>query len=353
MSHAFKLHIVYCSVLFFAEYIMEIEKSYSKSRLLKVAKMKIQLKWVPQSQFAGIFVAIDKDFFKNEGIEVEIISGGPGIDVDKQVANNEADLGITSLSNLLVYQEKRFPLVSIAQIMQGYSMGLISRKSSGIDTPEKMRGRRIGTFGGSNQNQLQAFLRKFKLEVSKDTNLILQNSINQFINGKLDVGAITLYNELQSVLESGLKESDLNIFMYKDYKVNMLEDIIIARNDWIAKNQELAVKALGAIIKGWNYAAANRQETVDIVMKYADHTITTKEHQTTMLNVMLKLITPTCSLLQPCYIGKFNKKAIEETIQTALKYSIINKRVNIEKVYNPSIIKEAIKGLQHQNHFVK
>ena len=75
-------------------------------------KVKIQLKWVPQAQFAGLYVAQEKGFYKDEGIDVEIVPGGPDVVIEQQVVNGAVDLGISSMDSLLVNRDNGLPLVS-------------------------------------------------------------------------------------------------------------------------------------------------------------------------------------------------------------------------------------------------
>src|SRR5690242_17166795 len=101
-------------------------------------KVKIQLKWVPQAQFAGIFVAKEKGFYEQEGLDVEIVPGGPDAVIEQQVVNGAADIGVTSFDSLLVNRDNGLPLVSVAQILQKSSYRFVADKASGIDAPAKM-----------------------------------------------------------------------------------------------------------------------------------------------------------------------------------------------------------------------
>ena len=93
----------------------EVEKS----------KVKIQLKWLPQAQFMGYFVALDKGYYDEVGLEVEIISGGGDISETTAVNNGTVDFGVTWLTNLAVADAGGMDLVEVAQIYQRSGLVLV------------------------------------------------------------------------------------------------------------------------------------------------------------------------------------------------------------------------------------
>jgi NitT/TauT family transport system substrate-binding protein len=305
-------------------------------------KVKIQLKWVAQAQFAGIFVAKEKGFYKDAGIDVEVIPGGPDVVIEQQVVNGAVDLGITSMDSLLVNRDNGLPLVSLAQITQKSSYRLLAKKTTGIDTPAKMKNKKVGSWMGSQQFQILAFLEKNGLDSKKDVNLVKQGfTMDQFFNDQLDVAISTIYNEYHVVLENGMKESDMNVFNIEDAGVAMLEDTLIAKKDWVDKNRDLAVKAVQATLKGWKYAIANQGEAVDIVMKNVTAGSTTKEHQTTMLDEIAKLIKP--EGFTEGQVGMFKDDSLKITADIALKYALIKKPADLTAAVDKSINTEALK----------
>ncbi|PEO58151.1 ABC transporter substrate-binding protein [Bacillus toyonensis] len=299
----------------------------------KLENLKIQLKWFHQAQFAGIYVAKEKGYFKKMGIDIEIIQGGPNIDSDQQVVNRVVDIGVSLFDRLLVHRDQGFPLVSIAQIVQKSTRGFVTKRSSGIDTPMKMEGKKVGTFGSTDSYQFSAFLRKFKLENHVD--VVLQETIRYFLNNKVDVGSITVYNELQQIFDNGLHPNKLNIFLYESYGVGMLEDTLIVREDWLDAHHDLAKRAVQAIINGWQYALLNQCEAIDIVMKYVKEMTTTRELQEKMLQVIANYIAP--PQFSICKIGEFILPHLQHTANILYHYNLISKPANIHETINATI----------------
>ncbi|PFK11042.1 ABC transporter substrate-binding protein [Bacillus cereus] len=299
----------------------------------RLEKLKIQLKWLHQAQFAGIYVAKEKGYFSSLGIDIQILEGGPNIDSDQQVLTGVADIGISLFDRLLVHRNQGLPLISIAQIVQTSTRGLVTKRSSDIDTPMKMKGKKIGTFGNTDSYQIQAFLREFHLK--KHVDIIGQHSIDDFLNDIVDVGSITLYNELQQIFNTGIHPNALNIFLYESYGVGMVEDTLIVREDWLCKNYNLATRAVAAIIKGWQYAILHQSEATDIVMKYVDP-LTTRKLQEKMLAIISNYISP--PQLPLCNIGEFILLNLQHTADILYKYHIISKPANIQKAIDMTIV---------------
>ncbi|MDF2644816.1 MAG: hypothetical protein K0Q73_621 [Paenibacillus sp.] len=309
-------------------------KSPSAEPLMKV---KIQLKWVPQAQFAGIYAAKEKGFYKDEGIDVEIVPGGPDVIIEQQVVNGAVDIGVSSFDSLLVNRDNGLPLVSLAQVTQKSSYRLLSKKSTGIDAPAKMKDKKVGTWMGSQQFQVLAFMEKNGLDPKKDIQLVKQGfTMDQFFGDQLDVATATIYNEYYVVLESGVKETDLNVFNFDDAGVAMLEDTLIAKKDWVDKNHDLAVKAVRATMKGWNYAIEHQEAVVDIVMKSVTAGSTTKQHQTTMLKEMAKLVKPEGFTNEQ--VGSFVNESVTRTADIALKYGLIKKPADLTAAIDKTIL---------------
>ncbi|WP_081418648.1 ABC transporter substrate-binding protein [Paenibacillus sp. Leaf72] len=307
-----------------------------------LTKVKIQLKWVPQAQFAGIFVAKEKGFYEQEGLDVEIIPGGPDVVIEQQVVNGAADIGVTSFDSLLVNRANGLPLVSVAQLIQKSSYRFVADKASGIDEPAKMKGKKVGMWTGSQQFQVLAFMEKNGLDPKKDVELVKQGfTMDQFFNKQLDVAVSTIYNEYHVVLESGVKEDDLYVYDFEDAGVGMLEDTLVVKEEWLKKNRETAVKAIRATMKGWNYAIANQPESVDIIMKAVTEGSTTKEHQTTMLMEMAKLVKP--EGFTEAQVGSFVDEAVQRTVDISLKYGLIKKEPDLAVAVDKTILADAAK----------
>ena len=106
-----------------------------------------QLQWTPQSQFVGFYVAKAKGFFAEEGLTVDFLHGGPDVDPIKNVTNGEAQIGLATADQVLVWTDQNSSpqqdLKAIGTVFNKSIAGFMSRKSLGISTPEQLRGKKL------------------------------------------------------------------------------------------------------------------------------------------------------------------------------------------------------------------
>ena len=302
----------------------------------------LQLKWVPQAQFAGYFVALEKGYYEDEGLNVTIAPGGPDIVPEQQVANGAAQIGVDWVASLLPHQEQGMPLVEIAQIYQKSGLQLVTMKDSGIDSPEDLAGKSVGNWMGGNEFELLALFDKYQLDKNKDFEFVKQAfTMDQFLTGELDAASVMTYNEYHVVLESGVPASDLNIIDMNEEGVAMLEDNLFANSEWLEDNKEVAAKFVKASIKGWQEAIKNPEEAVDIIMSQVEEGSTTKEHQLVMMEEVAKLVVP--DGFDAANIGVIDADMYQQTADIALKYGVIEKEVDITKSFTTEIMDMALK----------
>jgi len=230
-------------------------------------KVKLQLKWVPQAQFAGYFVALDKGYYKDENLDVEILPGGPDIVSEQQVVNGQADFGIDWVASFLAFRDKGLPLVDISQVYQSSGLMLISKKSTGINKAEDLKGKSVGVWYGGNEFEFLALMDKLGYDPDKDLNVIKQGfTMDPFLAGQMEAASAMTYNEYQVVLESGLKADDLNILRYNDEGVGMLEDNLFTSETMVKTKPDLVQRFVRASLKGWQSAIDDQKFAVDTVM---------------------------------------------------------------------------------------
>jgi len=286
----------------------------------KLDKLTLQLKWLPQSQFMGYYVAQAKGYYAEEGIDIEILPGGSDIIPEQQVYNGVADVGVTWVSSLLKYQSQGWGLVHAGQIFQKSAMLLVSKADAGIKTPADLKGKTIGSWFGGNEYEIYALLEANKLDKDKDVTLVQQDyTMNQLINGEVDAASAMTYNEYGLLLESGIKESDLSVLNMNDAGVAMLEDCLFVSSDWIKDNEDLYVRFLKASIKGWADACADPEAAGNTV--FAVDQSVSLEHQIYMAKEIAKLVVP--EGFDPAQIGYTDMAAIQQTADLAFKYGLL------------------------------
>ena len=289
--------------------------------------LKFQLKWVAQAQFAGYYAALDQGYYKDAGLDVTLVIGGPNINEVQNVASGVADIGTTWLPSMLQAREHGADLVSISQIFQRSGTRMASFKAANITTPKDLGGKKIGSWLGGNEPELFAALTKASLDPTKE-NVIKQNfDMSGLLQGDLDAAQAMIYNEYAQVLEAKnpatgqlYTPADLNVIDFNDPAVGtaMLQDQIFASAKWLATgdNAKNATKFLTATYKGWIYCRDNAQKCVDLVL--AKGSQLGASHQAWQMNEINALIWPSTN-----GIGQFDKAAYDQTVQIATTYKVL------------------------------
>jgi len=317
-------------------------------------KVTLQLKWVPQAQFAGYYAAAAKGYYTDMGLDVTLKPGGPDITPEQVVASGQAQFGLDWLPALLAARDKGSDIMNIAQVFTRSGMTEISWKSSGINTIKKMSGKKVGVWCCGNENELFAALVKNSIDPKNSSQVTIVNQpfdMTLFLQNKVDAAAAMTYNELAQVLETKnpqtgqlYKLSDLNVITMERAGTAMLEDGVFAKASWLkdAKNQDIAKRFLAASFKGWVYCRDHQAECTSIVLKAG--TTLGKGHQTWQMNEINKLIWPA-----PVRgIGVMNPVAFTRTAAIAKQFKVITKlpsgayRTDLAKAANAMLRKQGV-----------
>jgi NitT/TauT family transport system substrate-binding protein len=280
-------------------------------------KLTLQLKWVTQAQFAGYYVAKDKGFYKDVGLDVTIKPGGPDINPSQVIAGGGADVIVDWMPSALATREKGVPLVNISQVFQRSGMQLTCRKDSGVKTPKDFKGRTLGVWFYGNEYPFLSWMDKlgYKTSGGGDAVKVLKQGFNvdPLLQKQADCISTMTYNEYWQLIEAGMKQDQLIVFKYEDQGVATLEDGLYALEKSIA-DQKIADKLarfLKASLKGWDYAVKHQDEAVKIVLDNDASGAQTKQHQTTQIMEIAKLV-------EGGKLGYLEPKAYERTVTTLL-----------------------------------
>lgn len=138
----------------------------------------LQLKWVTQAQFAGYYVAKDKGFYEEEGLNVTILPGGPDVAPTQVIAGGGADVVVDWMPSALAAREKGLALVNIAQPFKSSGMMLTCLKESGVATPADFKGKTLGVWFGGNEYPFLNWMNKLGLKTDGTDVTVLKQGFN-------------------------------------------------------------------------------------------------------------------------------------------------------------------------------
>ena len=255
----------------------------------------LQLKWVTQAQFAGYYVAKDKGFYEEEGLDVTIKAGGPDIAPVQVLVGGGADVVIDWMPSALAAREKGVPLVNIAQPFKSSGMMLTCRKDSGIETPADFPGNTLGVWFFGNEYPFLSWMSQLGISTDggEDGVEVLKQGFNvdPILQGQAACVSTMTYNEYWQIIDAGLTPDDLVTFKYEDEGVATLEDGLYVLEDRLAdpEFQDEMVRFVRASMKGWKWAEENPDAAAEIVLENDETGAQTIEHQRRMMGEIAKL----------------------------------------------------------------
>ncbi len=255
----------------------------------------LQLKWVTQAQFAGYYVALDKGFYDEEGLDVTIKPGGPDIAPAQVIAGGGADVVLDWMPSALASREKGLPLVNIAQPFASSGMMLTCRKDSGITSPADFAGKTLGVWFFGNEYPFLSWMSQLGLSTDggDDGVTVLKQGFNvdPILQGQADCVSTMTYNEYWQIIDAGLSADDLIVFKYEDQGVATLEDgmYVLEENLNDPEFVDKMVRFVRASMAGWKWAEENPEAAAMIVLENDASGAQTEEHQIRMMGEIAKL----------------------------------------------------------------
>ncbi len=269
-------------------------------------KVTVQLKWVPQAQFAGYYMAAAKGYYKAEGLDVTIKPGGPDISPVQVIAGNQADVVVNWMPDALAAREAGVPLVNIAQVFNRSGLMLTCKKSSGVATPKDLKGKTLGVWFGGNEYPFLNWMGKLGYKTDTDIKVLKQGfNVDPLLQNQAACISTMIYNEYWQVVDAGVKEKDLVTFFYEDQGVASLEDGLYVME---AKLKDPAFvarmgKFLKATLKGWNDAVKDPEGAAKAVVAADTSGSSSLKVQKRQMENVAKLITtagtPKIGYLEP------------------------------------------------------
>ena len=236
----------------------------------ELKKIDFILDWTPNTNHTGLYVAKEKGYFKEAGVDVDL-KLPPEESSSDLVINGKAPFAIYFQDYMAKKLEKGAGITAVATIVEHNTSGIISRKSDNINSPKDLVGKKYGTWNDPTELAMLKTLvesqggdfEKVEKVPNNDS-----NSITPIANGVFD--SAWIYYGWDGILAKS-QGVDANFMYLKDYvkEFDYYSPVIIANNDYLKDNKEEARKVIQAIKKGYQYAMEHPEEAADILIKNA------------------------------------------------------------------------------------
>ena len=237
---------------------------FSSSYAKDLEKVSLQLQWLDQFQFAGYYVAKEKGFYEDVGLEVEIKKFTKGISPTQEVIQKRATYGV-GRSSLLINKDKGDAISILFATFQSSPLIFLTTRKSGISSVKDFHAKRIMmTENIGDIAALYALKNKFKLG---DNSIVEQEhtfNLDDLVNGKTDLMTSYISNEPFLLKERGIESI---VFDPKDYGFDFYSDLLFTTQEEIINHEQRTQLFTNASLKGWEYAFTNIEETVDLILR--------------------------------------------------------------------------------------
>lgn len=280
--------------------------------------------WTPQSQFAGYYAALENGYYDDAGLDVSIMHPTTSYSSMSMLKDGTSDIITCELIQAMMTADDDIKYVNLLQTTQHSTLVLISRAGA-VKRLSDLAGCRIGTWkvGFSEIPHMIDEEQHLDIEWIK-----LLNSLNLYIAGAIDATLAKSYNELILFSMAGITPG--SVLYFSEHGYDFPEDGLYVSEDFYRKNPEQCRKFAEASRKGWDWVRNNRDEALDIVMKYVkeENIPTNRYNQKWMLDAILEA-QEDIKGEKPSY--RLDEDAFNQLNEALMKYGYISQPVVYER----------------------
>lgn len=228
------------------------------------AKLTMQAAWVNDAEFMGYFVAMDKGYYKAEGLDLTYLSGGPDVIPEASLLSKKADVALTTVETAIkAITDQKAPLVIIGAQYQKNPVGIVSLASKPLKTPQDLIGKTIAV-PPVNRLTVEAMLKLNGIDKSKVKIVPYAYDPTPLIKGEID-GSLDFTTNVPFTIKS--KGKDATSFLLADFKLPLFNDVLVVTQETLKTRRKDLVAFMRASRKGW---AENFKDTAAYPPKFKD-----------------------------------------------------------------------------------
>lgn len=225
-------------------------------------RLRLQLRWLHQFQFAGYYMALEKGYYRDAGLDVEILEGGPqALKPVDAILSGRSDFAISN-SGVVIERMAGKPVVALAAIMQTSPIVWIVRADSGIRTPADLAGKRLMLMPAPESAELLITLRREGIDMGQLNIQPTSFDPQDLIDGRTDAYDGYISNETYWLAQRGV---DYRLINPREYGVNFYNDVLVTREQLLRDRPKRVAAFVQASLKGWQYALEHQEESIQLI----------------------------------------------------------------------------------------
>lgn len=291
-------------------------------------KVRFLLNFKVDSEHAPFYVSLAKGYYKDAGLDVEIIPGQGSAYAARLVGAGQADVGIIAAPTLIVSLTKGVPLQAVAMYYQSEPTTWFSLPTANIKSPQDWVGKRVAVQPDSNTYIVyRALLDKLHIDRSKITEIPQgPDPVSPLLTNQVDVSVEFIYNQVL------FQEKVPNIVAIKakDYGIEMYNLAIVVNTDFMNKNTDVVRRFVQATLKGIKYTSDNMKDALDILTSQVSGLNVTIESKKLPL-IMSNLVSSDAT--QKSGYGTMNQDTWAKTEDLLFQYGVITQKPPLDQVY--------------------
>jgi NitT/TauT family transport system substrate-binding protein len=294
----------------------------------KELAVRFALDWRFEGPAAPYFVAIDKGYYKAEGLNVTIDAGSGSVEGINRVASGAYELGFADINSLIKYRDnpRNLPVKAIMMIYDTPAFSIVSLRKNGIAKPKDLEGKVLGAPAADGAYaQWPIFVRANNIDVSKVKieNIGFPVREPMLAQGKVDAIAGFWFSSYMNLKANGVKDEDIVVIHMRDYGVDLYGNVIVANPDFTRFQPKAAAGFVKATIRGIQDTIKDPEAAIDSLMKRNPIAKREVELERLKLSLQKNFVTPD---VQKNGLGGVDMKRLERSIeQIGLTFQYTNK----------------------------